>query len=181
MQHLTRKQFLDLDWGAAELDAAAEFWLRLYEAAAPRHNLSTPPSYAVEVRLRGFPRAQAGGLRDELKRRLAAGHDDSAGSAPATIDRPDPDTLTVTFGPDPGDRAPPAGLGLPLLAGATTCAGSSSPRGASTGGSRGRQGTPSPPAGARDVRDRSLSAPKTPRQPKWRTVSLLISFSASRP
>lgn len=31
LRHLVRKQFPDRTWDAPDLDAAAEFWLRLYE------------------------------------------------------------------------------------------------------------------------------------------------------
>src|SRR5581483_896143 len=112
MKHLIRKQFADRDWGATDLDAAAELWLRLYEEAArargfPRHAL-----HDTEVRLRGFPRHAGDALVKELARRAAASdfHDPEVGPA-------DPDTLVVSSGPTPDDQQPPAGLGLAVLAG----------------------------------------------------------------
>src|SRR5262245_38074774 len=43
MRHLIRKHFLDFTWEATDLDAAAEFWLRLYETSAREHAFSAPP------------------------------------------------------------------------------------------------------------------------------------------
>jgi hypothetical protein len=113
VKFLVREQFPDLAWDAADLDAAAEFWLRLYERAAPRRRLSPDPEHALEVRLRGFPRHRADDLADELHH--CAGRSDL--NAPRVGFR-DPDTLTLSSRPLPADRYfPPAGLGLPLLAG----------------------------------------------------------------
>lgn len=121
MQHLIRKHLLDCTWDADDLGAAAEFWLRLYEAAARDQGCSAAPAHAIEIRLRGFPRHQTEELRDEISRRLTAR--DAAGRrvlgdfpSPA-IDRPDADTLSVTCGLIPGHESPPVGLGLPLLVG----------------------------------------------------------------
>lgn len=112
LPHLIRKQFLDRTWGAADLDAAAEFWLRLYEAAARKQGFTATPDHAVEIRLRGFPRHTAAALRDEVCRRVAS----SDLPAPA-VELHDPDTLVLSSGVIHGDESPPIGLGLPLLAG----------------------------------------------------------------
>jgi hypothetical protein len=112
LPHLIRKTFPDRTWGAADLDAAAEFWLRLYEAAASAQKFSATPDHTVEVRLRGFPRHAADALRDELCRRVAV----SDLPAPEVYSH-DPDTLVLFSGVIDGSESPPRGLGLPLLAG----------------------------------------------------------------
>src|SRR5436189_10721 len=72
LPHLIRKQLLDRTWDSADLDAAAEFWLRLYEAAAKKQGFTATPSHRVEVRLRGFARPALPALQDELCRRVAS-------------------------------------------------------------------------------------------------------------
>lgn len=109
---LIRKQFPDRHWAAADLDAAAEFWLRLYEAAAPKQGFSRSPDHAVEVRLRGFPRHHGDALVREVARRVAA-----SDIPEPEVELTDPDTLVVRSGIIRGDESPAAGLGLPLLTG----------------------------------------------------------------
>ena len=53
---LAREQFLDRVWGPADLDAAAEFWLKLYESAAKASSFAPTPTHQIEFRLSGFPR-----------------------------------------------------------------------------------------------------------------------------
>jgi hypothetical protein len=122
MKHLIRKTFLNLTWDARDLDAAAEFWLRLYEAEAENLGLSADPLHGVEIRLQGFPRHQAGKLLEELTRRLpttpTAGSGAPASDFPSPdISQPDPDTISASSGLLPGKKSPPIGLGLPQLAG----------------------------------------------------------------
>jgi hypothetical protein len=111
MKYLIRKQFADRSWDAADLDAAAEFWLRLYEEAARARGLPVA-EHATEVRLRGFPRHAGDALVKELARRVAASdfHDPEVGLT-------DPDTLSVSSGLTPDDQQQPVGLGLTVLAG----------------------------------------------------------------
>jgi hypothetical protein len=122
MQHLIRKQWLDCIWDAADLDAAAEFWLRLYEDAARAEGFTATPSHALEICLRGFARQQTEAVRDELARRLRV-HHDATGTPRASdfpspeIEQLDPDTLAVSSCLIFGNQAPPAGLGLSRLAG----------------------------------------------------------------
>jgi hypothetical protein len=54
MKSLVRKQFVDQLWGVADLDLAAEFWLRLYERAASSRALTPSPRHRIEIRLTGF-------------------------------------------------------------------------------------------------------------------------------
>lgn len=110
---LIRKEFLDREWAASDLDAAAEFWLRLYESAARSQGFTATPAHAIEIRLRGFPRRDGSALCQELCRRVAT----SDIPAPE-VDLHDPDTLVLTSGEIPGSESPPYGLGVPLLAGA---------------------------------------------------------------
>ncbi len=117
MQHLIRKRFLERTWDAAELDLAAEFWLRLFEEAAANLGLALDSLHGVEIRLRGFPRQQAEALQRELMQRLAAPHGKGGDFPFPDIEQPDPNTITVSSGLMPGREAPPSGLGLPLLAG----------------------------------------------------------------
>src|SRR4051794_19790482 len=112
MKHLIRKQLLDRDWGADDLDVAAEFWLRLYEEAARARGFPRTTRHATEVRLRGFPKAAADALVKELARRVAASDFDAP-----EVGLTDPDTITLSSGLTPDDHRPPVGLGLPVLAG----------------------------------------------------------------
>src|SRR5438132_11606726 len=112
LPHLIRKHLLDRTWDSADLDAAAEFWLRLYEAAATQQGFSATPSHRVEVRLRGFARPALPALQDELCRRVA-----SSDLPAPEVDSHDADTLVLYSGVIHGSESPPVGLGLPLLAG----------------------------------------------------------------
>src|SRR5688572_4357498 len=101
LRHLIRPQFLDRWWDAADLDAAAEFWLRLYEESARVQGFARTPVHETEIRLRGFPRYAAGELLKELAARVAA----SDFPAPEA-DQPDPDTLAVASGEIHGEDRP---------------------------------------------------------------------------
>src|SRR5262249_49539617 len=109
--HLIRKQFIDRWWDAADLDAAAEVWLRLYEEAARANGVAYTPVHPTEIRLRGFPPAAAHTPRKDLAARVAG----SDFPAPE-VDLPDPDTLVLASGEVRGEEQAPAGLGLPALA-----------------------------------------------------------------
>lgn len=111
IRHLIRPRFIDRWWDAADLDAAAELWLRLYEEAARVQGFAATPTHRTEIRLRGFPRAEADALLRELAARVAA----SDFPAPEA-DRPEPDMLVIASGELRGEEQPPAGLGLPVLA-----------------------------------------------------------------
>ena len=113
MKSLIREQFLNLTWGVADLDAAAEFWLRLYERVASSRRYNPSPRHAIELRLTGFP-VHAG---DESASRVGA-----TARLASDVRRPDvhlcdPHTLVLYSEPEPGGAAPPTGLGLPVLAG----------------------------------------------------------------
>jgi hypothetical protein len=110
--NLLRKEFIDRVWDAQDLDAAAEFWLRLYESAARSQGFTATPSHAIEIRLRGFPRRDGQAICEELCRRVAT----SDIPAPE-VDLHDADTLVLLSGEIPGSESPPYGLGMPLLAG----------------------------------------------------------------
>src|SRR5437868_6732995 len=112
MNHLIRKQLLDRSWAADDLDAAAEFWLRLYEEAARDRGFPPTARHATEVRLRGFSKTAADALVKELAR-LAAASDFDAPEVGLT----DPDTITLSSALTADDHRPPVGLGLPVLAG----------------------------------------------------------------
>src|SRR5437899_8024592 len=109
--NLIRSRFLDRCWDVADLDAAAELWLRLYEEAARVHGFADTPTHRTEIRLRGFPRASADTLLGELAARVA----ESDFPAPEA-DRPGPDLLVISAGDVHGEEQAPSGLGLPILA-----------------------------------------------------------------
>lgn len=112
MKFITRKHLLDRAWSASDLDAAAEFWLRLYEAAAKAQGFSARPDHVSEMRLRGFPRAEGQLLADELARRA-----ERSDFRQPVVERVDPDTIVLTSDLTHPADAPPVGLGLPLLEG----------------------------------------------------------------
>lgn len=112
MKFIIRKQLLNRSWSAADLDAAAEFWLRLYETAAKSQKFTTRPDHITEVRLRGFPRAEGPILANEFARRAAASE-----FCQPRVELHDPDTLVLSSSLTHPAEAPPHGLGLPLLAG----------------------------------------------------------------
>ncbi len=107
---LAREQFLDLPWGPTELDAAAEFWLKLYESAARRQSWNSAPLHQLEIRLGGFPRARTDQLAALLVARAGA-----SDFGPPALSRIDADTLSVRSPSFDGGDAPPVGLGLPVL------------------------------------------------------------------
>jgi hypothetical protein len=113
MKSLFRHQFLDLTWGATDLDAASEYWLQLYQEAATRQGFSATPELDLEIRLSGFPRQQGEVLRTELERRVS---DSDADHYDVILK--DRDTLVLSSAGPAGKRRPPPGLGLPVLAGA---------------------------------------------------------------
>jgi hypothetical protein len=105
---LAREQFLDRIWGAADLDAVGEFWLKLYESAAKASSFAPTPTHQIELRLSGFPRAGV----DQLSALFTARASASDFGFPR-ISQLDPDTLSLRSPPFDGNDAPPAGLGLP--------------------------------------------------------------------
>jgi hypothetical protein len=112
MRHLQRPQFLDLLWDGEYFDDLAEFWLRLYERADDRNQFRACPYHALEIRLRGFARAQAAELEAELCRRLL-----TPVFPEPWVFRPDPDTLAFASGFAECGEEPARGLGLSLLDG----------------------------------------------------------------
>src|SRR4051812_16182079 len=90
LPHLLRKQLLDRTWTAADLNAVAEFWLRMYEAAARANGFTPSPHHVTEVRLRGFARSDGPKLRDELTARATSG-----GFRNPAVELTDPDTLSL--------------------------------------------------------------------------------------
>jgi hypothetical protein len=113
MKSLVREHFLDLTWDSGYLDAAARFWLRLYEIAATKYGYSAPPHCGLELRLSGFPQAERESLQRELERRTAA-----YATHMQAVRLLDPDTLSFSTGLQSGPEALPAGLGLSILSGA---------------------------------------------------------------
>ena len=105
MQALLRPEFRPERWSEADLDAAADHWLWLFEGAATTATRSA--DHRTEVRLRGFPRAATDAVAATLAARLPD----------ADITRPDPDTLAAVGRAVATDAAPPPGLGVPRLAG----------------------------------------------------------------
>ena len=96
--------------GPADLDAVAEFWMRLYESVSKEHRFAryqnTRPKCAC-----GDSRADADRLAGLFHARAAA-----TDFGAATVSHPDPDTLSLRTRSFDGRDAPPAGLGLPVLA-----------------------------------------------------------------
>lgn len=107
---LYRDEFIDRVWGPAELDAVAEFWLRLYESAAKPHSFTPLPEHRTEIRIRGVPRGDAGRVGAALAARAAA-----ADFWDPRVTHPDEDTISLSTGDSDGRDAPPVGLGLPIL------------------------------------------------------------------
>lgn len=110
MRPITRPEFLDLDWGPDDLDAAAEFWLRLYEVADRVQKFGGELFHTTDLIAWGLPRAEVPAARDDLAKR------DDGGRFGVVVDD-DPDTIALRSTILPGEERPPAGLGLPLLAG----------------------------------------------------------------
>ena len=105
MQALLRPDFRPELWSEADLDAAADHWLWLFEGAATTATRSA--DHRTELRLRGFPRAAGDAVAATLAARLPD----------ADITRPDPDTFAAVGRAVAMDAAPPPGLGVPRLAG----------------------------------------------------------------
>lgn len=105
MQPLIRPTFDPQPMAAADLDAAADHWLWLFDRS--RHTEAGGVEHRTELRLFGFPRADADGIEHALRERLPA----------FAVERPDPDTLVVTGRRRLAEAAPPARLGVPRLAG----------------------------------------------------------------
>lgn len=115
MQQLIRKQLHDFCWDSDDLDLAAVFWLRLFEAAASAWGVSSKSVHALEIRLRGFPRQRAAELHAELARRLGDDNDGRhlAHSRDFEVDeivQLDEDSLSVSSRPQGEEAAPPSGL-----------------------------------------------------------------------
>lgn len=105
MQALLRPDFRPDHWSEADLDAAADHWLWLFEGATTTTTRSA--DHRTEVRLRGFPRAAGDAVAATLAARLPG----------FEVTRPDPDTLAAVGRAVAMDAAPPPGLGVPRLAG----------------------------------------------------------------
>lgn len=110
MKSLVRQKFIDETWDATDLDAAARFWLRLYELTAANQKYSLPPKHALELRLWGFPRADAESLLSKLESLVK---DSGSGSASLTLENPD--KILLTTGVVSVANPPLAGLGLPWV------------------------------------------------------------------
>ena len=105
MQPLLRPEFRPKLWSAADLDAAARHWLWLFTQAPATAGRAA--DHRTDLRLRGFP----GAGREAVAAALAARLPD------AEVTRPDPDTLAATGPVLDFETPPPAGLGVPSLAG----------------------------------------------------------------
>ncbi len=105
MQALLRPEFRPELWSEADLDAAADHWLWLFEGATT--TTTHAADHRTEVRLRGFPRAATDAVAATLVARLSG----------FEVTRPDPDTVVAVGRAIAMDAAPPAGLGVPRLAG----------------------------------------------------------------
>ena len=57
---LYRDQFLDREWGPAELDTVASCGSASMKSAAKPHSFTPLPEHHTEIRIRGVPRADAG-------------------------------------------------------------------------------------------------------------------------
>jgi hypothetical protein len=101
MNALIRQQFLDLTWDSVHLNAASEFWLRLYEIAAKHYAYDDKPHYSLEIRLWGFPRCNAEKLAKELERRAQAFNVETP-----VVTIKDPDTIILSSKEVSGPLAP---------------------------------------------------------------------------
>ena len=105
MQPLVRPEFRPKLWSAADLDAAARHWLWLFGQAPATAGRAA--DHRTELRLRGVP----GAARKAVAAALTAQFPD------AEVTRPDPDTLVAISPEGDSQKTPPAGLGVPSLAG----------------------------------------------------------------
>ena len=105
MQPLIRLEFRPKLWSAADLDAVADHRLWLFDQAPA--TAGRDADHRTELRLRGVPNAD----RDAVAAALATRLPD------ADVRRPDADTLTAVGPKLDFDATPPAGLGVPALAG----------------------------------------------------------------
>ncbi len=105
MQPLIRPEFRPKLWSPADLDAAADHWLWLFDQAPA--TAGRDADHRTELLVRGFPIAEREALAAALAERFPS----------AEVTQPDPDTLTV-LGPALDFRATPlTGFGVPRLAG----------------------------------------------------------------
>jgi len=104
MQPLFRPEFRPKLWSAADLDAAADHWLWLFDQAPA--TAGRDADHRTELRLRGVPNDERDAVTAELAERFPS----------AEVTRPDPDTLTAVGPALDFQAAPMAGLGVPRLA-----------------------------------------------------------------
>jgi hypothetical protein len=121
MVTLHRQEFPDVSMDAEMMDAAAEMWIGWYRLAREDAPRMAAPFHRLQVRVWGFARTRAPALERWLIHQLPL-----CGVSDCTLERPDPDTLTVTT-PwlDLARACPPSALcalfadealaGLPLL------------------------------------------------------------------
>src|SRR5262245_26990785 len=93
MKPITRYQFLDQSWDAPHLDAARQFWLQLYDAAAKAYGYFPNPGCALEIRLSGIPAREIVPLYEELERRVA-----DSGSSGLEVSCNPPDGVVLSSG-----------------------------------------------------------------------------------
>jgi|GEM_PF-3646256 len=98
---LARTQFLDELWGEAELDDAAEFWLKTYESLLGESGLPRDPDCSLRLVIRCVPRSAAEGLIAELQARTSA-----------HVSRLAFDTIAIDHASLDVSESPPRGLGL---------------------------------------------------------------------
>ncbi len=105
MQPLLRPEFRPKLWSAADLAAAADHWLWLFDQAPA--TAGRDADHRTELRLRGVPNAE----REAVAAALAARLPDF------DVTRPDADTLAAVGPVLDFETLPPDGLGVPALVG----------------------------------------------------------------
>jgi hypothetical protein len=91
MLTLHRQRFPDVPMDGDTIDAAAEMWIGWYRLARKDAAQAAPPFHRLQIRVWGFARTSALALQQLLIRRVQ-----SFRLACSTVERPDPDTLSVT-------------------------------------------------------------------------------------
>ena len=102
---LARPQFLDQVWGEADLDAAAEFWLRMYESLQGESGFPRDPECSLRVLVRGMPRFAIPDRIADLKARLPE----------FRVARTADDAIAIEVADLDPEESPPRGLGVPVL------------------------------------------------------------------
>ena len=105
MQPLLRPEFRPEPWSPADLDAAADHWLWLFDQAPATAGRTA--DHRTELRLRGFPNSQREAVAAALAKQLPD----------AEVTRPDADTFSAVGPTLDFETSPPPGLGVPALAG----------------------------------------------------------------